>query len=153
MSRGVAGLLATGFGVGRLPWGPGTWGSAVGAALGLLGDRLLPTPVAWALVGVGLPVCAWICTEAERRLGQHDPPSVVLDELWAMAAILLLVPGPWTPLRLALAFVAFRVCDTLKPPPLKRLARLPAGWGIMMDDVGAALYAGMIVQVAKWLSG
>jgi len=135
----VVELLATGFGSGRLPGWPGMWGSVVGLGIGWLGHSL-PPPAQWALMGMSLPVCAWICTQAEQQVGRHDPPSVVLDEVWGMAAVLLLTPGSWTPARLVLAFAAFRLCDTLKPPPLKRLARLPAGWGIMMDDLGAAVY-------------
>ena len=54
---------------------------------------------------------------------------------------------------MAAAFALFRAFDTLKPPPLRLLARLPGGWGIMADDLGASVYTTAVLGVAKWLSG
>lgn len=142
VTRGLWVWLATGCGIGRLPWAPGTWGSAAGCAIGwALAGRLSP---AAGLAGLALTLVlfAWVSGLGERQLQSHDPPSFILDEIWGMAAILLLAPqaaARWLPL--ACAFLFFRFFDTVKPPPLKLLARLPGGWGIMADDVGAAAYA------------
>ena len=141
---GLALWLATVGGIGRLPWAPGTWGSAAGVLIGwwlrrTCGAQALPL---WLLAFLG---AAWCCGRAERRLGRHDPPSVVLDEAWAMACIVLVLPDLWG--WLVAAFLAFRVFDIAKPVPLPDLARLPGGWGIMADDAGAAGYA----IIACWL--
>jgi phosphatidylglycerophosphatase A len=93
-----------------------------------------------------------ICSAAERQIGQHDPPAIILDEVWGMAAIVMVLPWvavSWMwPLT---AFLGFRLFDIVKPPPLKLLARLPAGWGIMADDFGAAAYAIILLWLAHRL--
>lgn len=86
-----------------------------------------------------------VCTEAEKALGRHDDPRIVLDEVvgyWWAAAFL---PRSW-PCALA-AFAAFRVFDSLKPPPARQLERLPGGWGVVADDLGAALLAQLAVRL------
>ena len=138
---GIAVLLATCGGVGRLPVAPGTWGSIVGLGLGVLSARCLGAGVAIPMLLIGFVVCAAICTRAERALGLHDPPAVNLDEVWGMAAVIMVWPhlaGRLAPL--SLAFLFFRLFDMVKPPPLQRLAKLPRGWGIMADDAGATAY-------------
>lgn len=148
--RGWATRLATVFGVGDLPWGPGTWGSLVGALVGLVAA---PVAQGW-LAAVGLSGafvgCALLCTQAERQLRQHDPPSVVLDEVFGMAAVVIVLPwlassGVW----MLLGFALFRAFDILKPFPTKSLARLPAGWGIMADDACAAASTCLVLILLK----
>ena len=139
-------FLATVGGLGRLPLAPGTWGSVVGLLLGLLAVRMVSFPMDVAVLVAAFPLCAFICTQAERSLGQHDPPSVILDEVWGMAAVIVMLD--WTAsswIILVVAFLLFRAFDIVKPPPLKRFASLPAGWGIMADDVGAAAYAILVL--------
>lgn len=139
----VAVCLATLGGLGRVRWAPGTWGSLVGLLGGVVTLRWFDWPL-WALaviLAVKFVICAVICTAAERALDIHDAPAIILDEAWAMAAIVMTVPqavASW-PLLLV-AFVLFRAFDVVKPFPLKRLATLPEGWGIMADDLGAAAY-------------
>ena len=124
-----------------MPIAPGTWGSLAGLALGVAAAPAAG-PLAWFLLAVAFWVCADACGRAERRMGRHDPPAVVLDETWGMAAVLLTAPeAAGSAGRLALAFLLFRGFDVAKPPPLRALARLPGGWGIMADDLGAAAYA------------
>lgn len=165
--RSIVLWLAQGMGAGWLRPGPGTWGSMVGVAWTLA--LLMPGSPAWyaagTILGIGLAIPA--CTWAEKELGRHDPPSVVLDEvvampvafggpvaLWAWSGAG--VPGwetwrGWWP-QMALAFVLFRVLDITKPWPIRALQRLPRGWGVVMDDVaagvGTALLLGMGTQAA-----
>ncbi|MBI3021457.1 MAG: phosphatidylglycerophosphatase A [Candidatus Omnitrophica bacterium] len=152
--RNIAVFIATLGGLGRMRWAPGTWGSLVGLLGGIATLRWFDWPL-WALpvsLAVKFVICALICTVAERALGIHDAPAIILDEAWAMAAIVISVPraaASW-PLLLA-AFVLFRAFDIVKPFPLKRLARLPSGWGIMADDLGAAAYAVAILLAAHHL--
>lgn len=94
--RTVILVLAQGFGVGRIPLGPGTWGSLVGILWTLL--LCVPNSLWIYLVGmvVGIGVAVWICGEAERILRQKDPPSAVLDEIVALPVCFLpLVVKQW----------------------------------------------------------
>jgi len=150
----AATLVATVGGLGRVPWAPGTWGSAVGLVIGVLLVRILPQTMWGPLLALSFAAAAVLCTHAERRLRQHDPPIVILDEVWGMAAVLLMLP--WVSasrLWLLAAFLLFRLFDIVKPPPLKRLARWPGGWGIMADDLGAAGYTVLAIWLASRLFG
>jgi phosphatidylglycerophosphatase A len=87
-------------------------------------------------------------TRTERDLGTLDPSVVVIDECWAMWLITAIVPASLRAWPVAVAaFALFRLFDILKPPPLKLLARCPAGWGIVLDDLGAALYAAALLRL------
>jgi len=80
------------------------------------------------------------------RLWGKDPGKIVIDEYAAF-----LIPLYFTPPRLVpllIAFVAFRLFDILKPPPLRFLERARGGWGIMLDDIGAAVYATFVILIA-----
>jgi phosphatidylglycerophosphatase A len=78
-------------------------------------------------------------------VGHKDPGQVVVDEVAGMWTTLLLVP--FTPVNAALAFVAFRVMDVVKPYPARQLEALRGGWGIMCDDLMAGVYANLLLQV------
>jgi phosphatidylglycerophosphatase A len=154
--------IAQGFGVGRIPVAPGTFGSVVGvgwfALLLLTGNIWLFT--AGTLAAIALSV--WLCGAAEKTLGQRDPGSVVLDEIAAMPVCFLgwvavqtwqtgSLPGlarffsahTW-PLTLGV-FVAFRFFDVAKPWPVYQSQSLPSGWGVTVDDVLAAVYVNAVV--------
>jgi phosphatidylglycerophosphatase A len=133
-------LLATGLGFGYSRWAPGTVGSLWGPILvwgmqsaGLTGVGWTVTAVAVALVGVP------ICGEAGRLLELKDPGSVVWDEIAAFPLVFAFTS--LTPTTAVLGFVIFRVFDIIKPWPIRRFERLPGGWGIMADDLIAAVYA------------
>ncbi len=91
---------------------------------------------------------------AEARFLRKDPSSVTADETAGQVLPLLSLPTvAWdgnlrTLFTLGLAFVSFRVLDILKPWPANRLQRVPGGWGILLDDLMAGLYAALVVQVA-----
>jgi len=149
--------LAHGFGIGRIPWAPGTFGSLVGV---LWFAILLSSQNIWGFAGGmagGVIASVWICGKAEAILKQRDPGSIVLDEICAMP--ICFVPWvlsewqhhkAWPPLEtffgartwyiVAILFVLFRIFDILKPPPVRQSQRLPGGWGVVTDDVLAALY-------------
>lgn len=138
-------LIALGFGTGLLPRAPGTWGSALALPFAWL---LLQAPWSWRLATVVVAVAAgvWICGESARRLGIHDHPGIVWDEIAAMLALTLGLPpgGVW----LAAAFVLFRAFDIAKPWPIRDVDhRLTGGAGIMLDDLVAAAYT----VVCLWL--
>jgi phosphatidylglycerophosphatase A len=160
--------LAEGFGSGRLPAAPGTWGSVLGVIwFGLLIlTGSLTVFIAGTAISIGLAVP--LCTRAERILRRHDPGSVVLDEIVAVPlcyagwlTLEWLAQGSfpsWTVffkgggLGLTLAgFALFRLLDALKPPPIGMCQRLPAGWGVVADDLMAALLTGLIVTGVRCL--
>jgi phosphatidylglycerophosphatase A len=74
-----------------------------------------------------------------RELGVEDPSCVVVDEVAGQILAFTGIPLHWK--SLLAAFILFRVFDVLKPPPLRQLERIPGGAGIMLDDIGAGLYA------------
>ncbi len=135
-----ASLLATWFGCGLLPKAPGTWGSlaalpvafviaALAGSWGLLAAAILAT-----FVGV------WAAGVYAARSGQADPQRVVIDEV--AGQWLALVPVAQDLRLYAVAFLAFRFFDIVKVWPAGRIDReLKGGWGIMLDDVVAGLYA------------
>jgi phosphatidylglycerophosphatase A len=152
--------VATAFGLGRVPFAPGTFGAMLGLPLSLatgwLATAATEDPVAAHLVEVvivvglclvGIP----ICSRAAATLGRKDPGAIVLDEVVSMPLALLLVPpAARTPTVLAVAFVLLRVFDIGKPFPCRQLERLPGGLGIMADDWGAAAWTAVCLAVARW---
>ena len=143
MRRSIATCIATVGEVGQIPWGPGTWGSLVGLLLGGLSTRVFGLSGREAVISLALSflIGAWLCGRAERDWRRHDAPAIVLDEVWGMATVCLLLPATtlsWP--RALIALAGFRLFDIAKPPPLQQLARLPGGWGIMADDLGASAY-------------
>jgi phosphatidylglycerophosphatase A len=136
-------LVATFFGIGRLRPGPGTWGSAatvlIWAALcrALAPDFRTPLAIALALLVtlIGIPAA----TRVARGSGIKDPQFVVIDEVAGQLVALIAVPFAWK--SFLAGFILFRVFDIIKPPPVRQLEALPEGSGIVLDDVGAGLYA------------
>lgn len=116
------------------------------ALLPLIPER--PAALA-AVLGAGSLAAVWLCGRAEEVLGRHDDPRIVLDEIvafWAAVAFL-----PRTPGVLAAGFVLFRAFDAFKPPPCGALERLPGGWGVVGDDLGAALWTNLLIRaVSLW---
>jgi len=164
-SRAVRLLLLTGLGTGYLPIAPGTWGSA-GACLVFLavafatgGRQICLTGTMLILAAAATLICGFLGRWAEADFGRKDPGQVTLDE-WAGQAITLcwlplgvmcwlrLGSDPWGWVIAAGAgFVAFRFFDIIKPPPIRRLEKLPGGWGIVADDLLAGVYANVCVQI------
>jgi phosphatidylglycerophosphatase A len=166
----VNGLLlwiAQGFGVGRIPIAPGTFGSVIGLfwfALLLL-TRSLRVYLGGTIAGLALSV--WLCGVGEKILKQKDPGSVVLDEIAAIPVCFLgwvalvawrtgSLPAPEHFLsgRNCLAtigvFLTFRFFDVLKPWPVRQSQALSGGLGVTIDDVLAAVYVNLVVLLVCW---
>jgi phosphatidylglycerophosphatase A len=139
----LATVVATGLGSGYAPFAPGTAGSLVGLALFWPLHHLALWAQAAATVAVFLVGVA-AATHVARRLGIEDPGLVVADEVVGMWVSLLGVP--LTGVTAVAGFVLFRVFDVFKPYPARDLERLPAGWGIMCDDVMAGIYANLLLR-------
>jgi phosphatidylglycerophosphatase A len=142
-------VTATVFGIGRLRPGPGTWGSAAAVLVwaGLahaIEASVRPYVVialAVAVILIGIPAA----TAVARASGNKDPQFVVIDEVAGQLIALIAVPLAWK--TFLAGFILFRGFDILKPPPVRQLERLPEGIGIVLDDVGAGIYALLVMQV------
>ncbi len=149
--------MATGFGISyiALPTKGGrkwTGSGLMGTAEGILLWFLLPTAsVSYgAVVLLTSAAACWVCGRADRAMGTHDSPRIVLDEVvgvWIAAAGL-----PREAKSAALAFVLFRVFDVVKLPPYRWLERLPGGIGVVADDLGAGVVAGLVARfiLGRW---
>ena len=154
-------FLAQGFGVGRIPFAPGTFGSLVGFVwfAALLATGRYELYLIGAVFGVGLSV--WLCGAAEKILKERDPSSVVLDEIVAIPFCFLpWVTHQWLPhhklpsiesfltgrawLGVLGVLILFRIFDIAKPWPVGQSQRLPGGLGVTIDDVLAAGYVALI---------
>ena len=89
---------------------------------------------------------AWSGTVAERHFGTTDPGAGVIDEVAGMLLTLYLLPATWT--IAIVGFVVFRAFDIVKPFPARRLESLHGGWGMMADDLMAAIYANLALRAA-----
>ena len=147
--RSPAGFLAFGFGSGLSRFAPGTMGTLVAVpftfALKSLGE-----PGFWIILGLLFLLGVKLCDHVSQKLGVHDHGGIVWDEMvgyWLAAAF---VPLQWQ--WLLAAFVLFRFFDIYKPWPIRQIdARLGGGFGIMIDDVVAALFTVIILAGVNWL--
>jgi len=138
--------FATGFGAGRMPLAPGTWGAAEGLLLVILIHVFLPAiqlPLIWILFVV-LGILAIVAADRMASLEEDpDPQNVVADEMVGQMVCFLWVPITTT--SLILGFVLFRFFDISKPFPAGRAEHLPGGFGIIGDDLIAGVYAGLVI--------
>ena len=143
----IARFIATGFFSGYSPVASGTAGSAVGLLFFALPGFQSPAVLGAASVA-GLIIGAYVSGLMERSFGE-DPSIVVIDEIAGMWISLLFLP-PTIASALA-AFLFFRIFDIIKPPPARQLERIKGGWGIMLDDAAAAVYANAAVRLLIFL--
>jgi phosphatidylglycerophosphatase A len=143
--------VGTFFGAGLLKPGPGTYGSISAVLLWYAAAHLLhPAPIPLAIgTGIAATIATLIgipaATIVARESGREDPGHVVIDEVAGQLIALIAIPADWQ--HAALSLILFRIFDILKPPPIRQLERLPAGTGIMLDDVGAGILALAVAQL------
>ncbi len=161
--------LATGFGLGYMPFASGTWGSLGSLPLylliewsiprlgGLLSDESAWAPGSWRFLGAQFALNVVLALlgvrvagRAARYFGENDPSRVVIDEISGQQiAFLGLAPLGWK--HMAAGFLLFRIFDIWKPFPARQAQSWPAGWGIMADDWFAGLYVALLIWVARYL--
>jgi phosphatidylglycerophosphatase A len=138
-------LLALGFGSGLLPRAPGTAGTIAAIPLYLVMQSLalqVYVPLVVVLFLLGIPVCA----HTAKRLGVHDHPGIVWDEIVGYLVTMTFAPTGW--LWVLAGFVLFRFFDVLKPWPIRWLdRRVGGGFGIMVDDLLAGIAAAAVLQL------
>ena len=134
-------LAATGAGIGYLPWLPGTFGTCVAVPLSLALNQLA-THALWsaliALVGI-IAFAIWSSGKAAMMLGVKDPQVIVIDEIAGFLIANFLNQSKLS--SLILAFILFRFFDIVKPFPARQFEKLPGGFGIVLDDIVAGVYA------------
>jgi len=141
-------FLAFGFGSGLAPVAPGTFGTLVGipfflfmVSLPLWGYLLLT--LAFFLFGV------WICDRSSKLLGVHDHGGIVWDEIVGYLVTMIAAPQGWE--WIVIGFILFRIFDIFKPWPIAYLDRhVSGGFGIMIDDILAGVYAMFILQLLNY---
>lgn len=143
--------LCTGGGLGYARFAPGTWGTLPGFLLVAL-VHTMPNLVAQgailaALGLIAVPIASW----GERFFQKKDPSPVVIDEIVSLPLTCAFAPMSLT--YLGIGFVLNRIMDILKPPPARQAQALPAGWGIVVDDLVSGLYAGLALLLLHRFAG
>ena len=153
----AARIIITGLGTGYLRPAPGTWASLAVAIICMAilisttGNQLI-TSGTMALIAIAATIgCVALGKFTERAFGRKDPSQCTLDEWAGQAVALCLLPfgntlQSWI-IVVAAGLLAFRFFDILKPPPIRQLERLPAGWGVVADDLMAGLIANLLLQI------
>jgi phosphatidylglycerophosphatase A len=138
-------FLAFGFGTGTVPWAPGTFGTLAALPVYILIMDL--SPWLYALVTLMIILAAIIiCHITAKDLGVHDYPGIVLDEIAGYLVTMLWVPAGW--IWIVFGFVLFRLFDIWKPWPIRWVDRwVKGGFGIVLDDLLAGVYAWVIMQL------
>ena len=145
-------------GFGLAPKAPGTFGT-VGPALTAAAFLAWAPDVAshWqglclAWIGLASLLTVLLTPLVEAETGLKDPGAIVMDEVAGYWATLLFIPHPG-PTHLVAAFFIFRFFDVVKVWPGHRLEHLASGWGVLLDDVSAGIYGGLVLwALDRWTS-
>lgn len=137
-------FIACGFGAGLLPWVPGTWGTLVAIPIYFI---LIQFPL-WFYITITVLfniAGIWLCGVTNRDFGTDDHPAAVWDEIAAFLIVLIAVPPKWY--YIAIGFVLFRIFDIWKPWPIRWVDKnVHGGFGVMLDDIIAAIFAFIILR-------
>lgn len=141
-------FIAFGFGTGLMPKAPGTWGTLAAIPL-----YLLMLDLHWSiyltLTILAFALGVWVSDKVSRDLGVQDYKGIVWDEVVGYLLTLFLAPKGW--IWMLIGFILFRLFDIWKPQPIRLVdEKFPGGLGIMLDDVLAAIPAGLLLQLLAW---
>jgi len=134
--------LLTGCGLGYLPVAPATFGCLLSIVIWYF---LVDYPLVYFAVFINLFLWGLIISNEFVGEWGRDPRKIVIDEYATLLLPLYFVPKKILPLLIG--FVLFRIIDIWKPPPLRQLEKLPGAWGIMLDDLCAALYTTFFIII------
>ena len=133
--------------IGYIPYGPGTWGSAVGLLIVVL---IRPSDLALLCIFLPVFVLGVITSHAAEQFLGKDSGHIVIDEMTGYMVSVLFVPR--TLVYIISAFLLFRIFDIFKPLPIRMVEKhIPGGAGIMIDDVLAGIYANLCLQIWIYL--
>jgi phosphatidylglycerophosphatase A len=138
-------ILATGFGVGYSPVAPGTLGTLVAIPIYYFLSEI-PSPL-YEITLIGfIFLSVWISEKAEIFFVKKDDQRIVIDEIVGFLITMLWIPK--TTRFIIIGFILFRFFDILKPIPIRRLEKgLKGGYGVVLDDVAAGVYANIILHL------
>jgi phosphatidylglycerophosphatase A len=139
-------LLATGLFIGHVPFAPATWSCAISF---LIWYFVRSIPWLYVVITCGLFIAGVFISRRFEKAYGDDPHCVVIDEYTCFLLPLFFTPRRVIPF--VVSFILFRIFDIVKPPPLRQLEKMKGGWGIMLDDVGAALYTTVVALVIFYL--
>jgi phosphatidylglycerophosphatase A len=143
-------LVATWFGCGLLPKMPGTWGSLAALPLAWL-IAYISGPAGLLIAAVAIfAIGCWAAGVVEDASGIKDAQFIVIDEV--AGQFVALAPAPLAPLPYVVGFLLFRFFDIVKPFPIRWIERrFPGGFGVMADDIGAAIYAAIVMAAGEYV--
>ena len=144
-------LIAVGFGAGASPYMPGTVGTLIGVLIYLL---IVPfsVPVYTVILAALIFFGFWVCDVADKAIGVHDHPSIVWDEVLGFLITMWAIPAYW--MWVILGFLLFRLFDIWKPWPISWLNdHISGGVGVIVDDLLAGVFAGIVLRIIIWLLG
>ena len=142
-------FTAFGFGSGTLPIAPGTWGTLVGILFYVL-IQDVSLSIYLSITAIAAMFGIWICHVTAKDIGVHDHSGIVWDEI--VGYLLTMAFAPQGLLWIILGFILFRIFDILKPWPIKWIdQKVKGGLGIMLDDLLAAIPAGVILFCLGWI--
>jgi phosphatidylglycerophosphatase A len=139
-------FLAAGFGAGYSPIAPGTVGTLVAIPIYYF-LSFIPFPLYELTLITFFFLSCWISEKAQRHWGKRDHPRIVIDEIMGFLITMLWLPK--TTLFIILGFFLFRFFDIVKPPPIRLLERVKGGYGVVLDDVLAGVYANIVLQIVR----
>lgn len=141
--------LSLGFGSGLAPKMPGTLGTLVGVLLFVLLPQM-DWKIYLVITVVAFVAGILLCDYTAKALNVHDHPAIVWDEIVGYLITMFMVPGDW--MWIVIGFILFRIFDILKPWPISIAdKKVPGGLGIMLDDVIAAIFSLIIIQITLYL--
>jgi phosphatidylglycerophosphatase A len=142
-------LIASGFGSGYSPIVPGTTGTLVAIPVFLILSAI-PSPGYEITVAAFFFLAVWTAGEAQAHWGVKDDQRIVIDEIAGFLVTMLWMPR--TLISIILGFFLFRFFDIVKPPPVRRLEKIRGGYGVVLDDVLAGVYANIVLQLLQTYS-
>ncbi len=137
-------LFATGFGAGFSPVVPGTMGTLVAIPIYFF-ISTISSPLYEVTLATSFFLSSWIAGQAEQYWGKKDDSRIVIDEIMGFWVTMLWVPK--TPFSIVTGFILFRLFDILKPFPIRRLERVGSGFGVVLDDILAGIYANILLHL------
>jgi phosphatidylglycerophosphatase A len=143
-------FLAAGFGAGYSPIAPGTMGTLVAIPIYFF-LSFISSPLYELTIITFFFLSSWISDKAQRHWGKRDHPRIVIDEMVGFLITMLWLPK--TTLFVILGFFLFRFFDIVKPPPIRLLERVRGGYGVVLDDVMAGVYANIILHLIQLFTG
>lgn len=147
--KSLSKIIATFFGVGYFPVAPGTLTSLIVVLLYKFYLHSLSWPFYLLLLFLLFSVGIFTSSKYSLEIKKRDPRRIVIDEAFGQLLVLFQIGESWGTgwLPLLSCFLLFRIFDIIKPFPIKKVETLPKGWGIVMDDLVAAVYAGVIINL------